>query len=252
HLGRLIEGIFEARPGAGGEGGLRRDSLIFDFDPITAGIAGYAWIFPMPGPRGAGLWKVGMMDGRGRSSGGALRGWLSAFAERSGLRPAEGKVGGWPERFFQPGARAHRPGLCLVGDAWGVDPLLGEGLAPSLEMSRFAARRLKRALDRGRSSLGAYALAFLNTEEGRNLSFQRLLANRLYGRHPFRWMRALFSNAELRRRAGSGQEAYGRLLPLAPRLLGSFAEQVLREGMPPNAAPSSEARSLSACPRPDA
>ena len=77
-------------------------------------------------------------------------GVVESHCDRFGFRLVDDKIGGWPERYFERSAKAHRPGLILVGESWGIDPLLGEGIAPSLEMARYAAGRLKGALDAGK------------------------------------------------------------------------------------------------------
>jgi hypothetical protein len=100
-------------------------------------------------------------------------------------------------------------------------------------MARYAARRIRRALDRGTPILRGYEGGFLLTREGRNLWFQERLANRLYGRHPFRWLRVLFELRTIERLAASGREAYGRLARRTAHLVGAFALSVVRDGLPP-------------------
>jgi flavin-dependent dehydrogenase len=154
------------------------------------------------------------------------------FAERNGYRAVEAKLQGWPEHYFSRRTRAHLPGLVLTGEAFGIDPLLGEGIAPALEISRYAARRVKAALDAGEKTIRAYESGLLLTHEGANLAFQEILANRLYGPAAMRWMRVLFTNTTMHRVAASGRAAYGRLTGRAPQLALGFAWQVLTRGIP--------------------
>lgn len=230
--GRLVEAVFEPVSAE-----VRPDTLVFDFDPILDGIPGYAWVFPFPDPdRRSGLFKIGVMDGRGVAAGDALRRWTDGYAERLGYRRVDTKVHGWPERYFDAGVQGHRPGLVLVGEALGIDALLGEGIAPSLESATYAAARLRRALDEGSARITGYETGFLATAEGRNLWFQARLADRLYGPHPHRWLRVLFGLPYLRELAGSGREAYGRLANRGPALVAHFALSLARSGVP-SAAP---------------
>jgi flavin-dependent dehydrogenase len=230
--GRLVEGVFEAVSAAPCD-----DHLVFDFDPIIDGIPGYAWIFPYPCPSGArGLYKIGVMDARGVVPGERLRAWTAAWAARLGYRLAEPKLQGWPERYFDAGVRGHRPGLLLVGEALGIDALLGEGIAPALATAEYAARRLRRALDEGADRVSGYESGLLASVEGRNLWFQARLADRLYGRHPHRWLRVLFGMPRLRALAASGEEAYGRLLRNVPGLVARYVWSIVRHGRP-SAAP---------------
>jgi flavin-dependent dehydrogenase len=240
-VGRLIEAVFEPVSSPHDPG-----ILYFDFDPILDGIPGYAWIFPYPKPNTAeggasdvsvlpGLFKLGIMDGRGVTPGAELKRWTMAYAERNGFRLLDDKLSGWPEHYYAPSTRAHVPGAILVGEAWGIDPLLGEGIAPALESAAYGAARLKQALDGGTREIRGYERGFQWSLAGRNLWFQAKLANLLYGKNPNRWLRVLFENDTLLRLAASGEEQYGRLARTLPRLLLGYAGQVLRRGVPSNA-----------------
>ena len=226
--GRLVEAVFEPV-----DARTQDEVLLFDFEPIADGIPGYAWIFPYPSPeRRTGLYKIGIMDGRGVVPGDRLREWTARYAERHGYRLADTKIHGWPERYFDAHTVGHRPGLVLVGEALGIDALLGEGIAPALWISEYAAGRLRRALDEGTDRIAGYESGFLATPEGRNLWFQARLADRLYGGHPHRWLRVLFGMPHLRQLAGSGNEAYGRLAKHVPSLIARFAWSVATGGLP--------------------
>ncbi|HJK94898.1 MAG TPA: NAD(P)/FAD-dependent oxidoreductase [Polyangiaceae bacterium LLY-WYZ-15_(1-7)] len=230
-VGRLVEAVYEPVEA----GRWDPTTLYFDFDPILDGIPGYGWIFPYPKPGATGLWKLGVMDGRGVASGSALKAWTEAYAARSGFRRVDEKIAGWPEHYWSPKTEAHRPGLILTGEAWGIDPLLGEGIAPALEISRYAAGRLKEALDAGTPTIPGYERGFRKTPEGRNLKFQWRLAEMLYGPQAYRWLRVLFGHAYMKQLAAAGTEAYGRLAQHVFKLARSYAWQVLREGFPSNA-----------------
>lgn len=225
--GRLVEAVYEP-VGAAPDPSL----LYFDFDPMAQGIPGYAWIFPYLAPDGTHRWKIGLMDGRGRVPGAELRRYTERFAERHGFRLADEKIGGWPERYFDTRTQGHRPGLLLVGEAYGIDPLLGEGIAPALFHAQYAATRLKAALDAGSARIAGYEGGFLHTPEGRNLRFQMHLARLIYGASGARWLRVLFGLPRLRALAESGEESYGRLAQHMPSLIGSYLWHVLRRGLP--------------------
>lgn len=227
-VGRLVEAVFE-RDGSE----LRDDVLYFDFDPILEGIPGYAWVFPYQAePGGAVRYKLGVMDGRGRVPGAELRRSTLAYARRKGFRLLDPKVAGWPERYFHPDTAGHVPGLLLVGEAYGIDPLLGEGIAPAMFHAAYAAERLRAALDAGTSRIRGFERGFRGTPEGRNLWLQWHLAERLYGKSAFRWLRVLFGMPHLRALAGSGEEAYGRLARCVPGLAWRFALTFASGGLP--------------------
>ena len=230
-VGRLVEGVFESV-----DAREKHDTLYFDFDPICDRIPGYAWIFPYFVGGSLVGWKIGVMDGRGVVPGETLRSWTQRYAEERGYRLAEEKIAGFPERYWDWRTRGHRPGLVLVGEAYGIDALLGEGIAPAMYSAVYAAGRVKEALDRGTRTIRGYERGFALTAEGRNLWFQARLADRIYGRHPERWLRVLFGMDHLKRLAGAGNDAYGRLLGHMPSLVARYVGQVMREGIP-SAAP---------------
>lgn len=228
-VGRLLEAVFEPV-----SADVDPSVLYFDFDPVLDGIPGYAWIFPYPKPGSRGLYKLGIMDGRGVASGEQLRDWTLDFAERHGFRLLDGKLQGWPEHYYAFSAKSQRPGLLLTGEAFGIDPLLGEGITPAIEISRYAATRLARALRNGSESIPFYELGYLLSAEGRNLLYQGMLADRLYGAHPYRWMRVLFQNRSIADLAGSGNVMYGRMTGRTASLGWAFFAEMLRAGYPSN------------------
>jgi len=232
-VGRLVEAVYEPL------GAADPNTLVFDFDPVFEGIPGYAWIFPYPKPHAkpgsTGLYKLGIMDGRGVIPGDRLREYTARFAERHDFRLVDPKIAGWPEHYFAFSAKSHRPGLVLTGEAFGIDPLLGEGITPALEISAYAGQRLASALRAGRETIPNFELGFVLSEHGRNLFYQAVLANRLYGRHPNRWMRVLFENRAIAELAGSGQVLYGRLTGRSMDLGWAFFLEMLRNGLPSSA-----------------
>lgn len=232
HVGRLVEAVFEK---TSGDNPFDPEILYFDFDPILDSIPGYAWIFPYPKPDSSGLFKLGIMDGRGVVPGEKLREWTMDFAARSGFRMLDAKLQGWPEHYFSFSAKSHAPRLVLTGEAFGIDPLLGEGITPAIEISRYAGRRLARAIRGGGDTIPFYELGFVLSHEGRNLFYQAVLANRLYGDHPNRWMRVLFENPGLRDIAASGRVLYGRMTGASFGLGWSFFVEALKRGIPSNA-----------------
>jgi flavin-dependent dehydrogenase len=206
-VGRLQEAVYESA-----EAPFSADRLHFFFDPMHDGIPGYAWIFPYPRDGRRDLWKIGIMDGSGTVPGGVLRQWLARFAERHGFHHPEERVAGWPEHFYSWRNQAHRPGLLLVGEAHGADPLFGEGITPAIETAVFAAPRLKAALDCSRRTIPFYEWRFALSEEGRNLMLQGLLARRLYGARGHRWLKIFFESERVREFGHRGVASYGRLL----------------------------------------
>ena len=222
-LGRLLEGVFEGSDPCPGV-------LQFDFSPLYQNIPGYAWVFPHPNdPK---LYKVGIMDGRGVVPGSALKRWLLDFAHKKQLRPLQTNVSGWPEHYFAPLRLAHKRRFLLTGEALGIDPLLGEGIGPSIAISAYAAKRLKQALDKRRDDCFGYEAGLVATEVGQSLCAQTLLASWLYGPKPRRWLRVLF-DGPVRTLAGSGLVSYGKFNRTMPLLGGCLGLGLLKyRGLP--------------------
>lgn len=221
--GRLLEGVFEPIHSTP-----KSDTLIFDFEPIFDGIPGYAWVFPYPKPGASPVWKIGIMDGRGNTPGAQLREWTQRYAERHGFRALDAKLAGWPEHYYSRRTQAHQPGLILIGEAHGIDPLLGEGITPAMQNAIYAAHRLRGALDAGTKKIPNYEAGFLCTEEGWNLFFQEFLANRLYGPKGLHWIELFFRSPEIAHLGESARLTYGKLVRHSPQLLSAWLCDALR------------------------
>jgi flavin-dependent dehydrogenase len=118
-------------------------------------LKGYAWDFPTP-LGGAvcssrGLYEVTRVDAPGEV---AIAPRAIELGERL-ARMTHGEVVVLPTRRFAergvlPGAPLGRGPVLLVGEAAGIDPVLGEGIAQAIEYGFFAARVLMLAARRGR------------------------------------------------------------------------------------------------------
>jgi flavin-dependent dehydrogenase len=159
-----------------------RDARItFSFDPIPEGVQGYYWDFP--------CW----IDGRAHLSRGIfdrnpeptrrvdLASMLARYVEARGDRFNPAHLKSWPEREFQPGLPISQPGLLLVGEAAGIDPLVGEGIAQALEYGALAAAEIARAFERDDLSFRGWRRRLLRSRLGRTLRLYRFVADRLYG-----------------------------------------------------------------------
>lgn len=145
-------------------------SAYFDFTPLRDRLQGYFWEFPFR-LAGKPAFNYGVYDARlARWRPKAdLPGVLSrSMAERRASLP-DFKLEGHPINLFRPFNRIAVPRLLLVGDAAGVDPLFGEGIAPALGYGQVAARTLQRAFGQGEFSFRNYRRDVLASELGRYL-----------------------------------------------------------------------------------
>jgi flavin-dependent dehydrogenase len=188
----------------------------FDFRPCTTGLRGYRWVFPcviggVPHAN-VGVYALPPIDGvrMRRELDETLAGVAAARCD-----------GGWkafPIRTFDAGTVVAAPHALLVGDAAGVDPLMGEGISFALEYGMLAADAI--VAGRGRDDFGCAAFARAVTEGALGRKLRRLaLGTRLfYGPRRRLWFRV----AAASRRAQTiglawynGQNGWDRRSPAA-------------------------------------
>ena len=158
---------------------------LFDFTPYDAHVQGYYWDFPSF-KDGRGWMNRGMFDSRVRPERekADIKAALSTeLAKRQ--RPLEQyPLEGHPERWYDPDARYSNRNVFLVGDAAGVEPLLGEGIAWALMYGPFAAEIVDDAFTRGDFRFADYETRLLASAVGRGLAFRTRLARFCYSRKP--------------------------------------------------------------------
>jgi flavin-dependent dehydrogenase len=178
---------------------------VFDFRCVSAGIAGYAWSFPCL-IDGRPHLNVGIYDQRPRAGGAAEGEQASVVAalRRSFPDLPLDEIGrrahafrAFPIRWFDARDRYAHGRTLLVGDAAGVDPLMGEGISCAFEHGKLAAATIVRFMDGDPRALDAFDRAMHRGPVGRKLRKLAFAARTFYGpRH-----RMLFSAARLSRRA---------------------------------------------------
>lgn len=184
----------------------------FDFSCVAEGVQGYVWDFPC------------IIDGRPAVSRGIFdragdvvrrRDWKREFA--SALRergissePKEWK--GYPERAFNPRIPTAAPRVILVGDAAGIDPLMGEGIAQSFSYAELAAESILRGRRTGNYEFRDHHRDVLRSPLGRELRLTAWAVDRLYDsrRFPF-WISLLFASRTVRRAVGDALSEGGGL-----------------------------------------
>lgn len=120
-----------------------RDEILFDTRHRE--LPGYYWDFPtLVGGRelvcrGAYLLKTGHQE---RSV--DPERVLEAELARRGLRLSDYHKKRFAERGFDPHAPTARPGVMLVGEAAGIDPVTGEGIAQAIQYGAAAGRYIAR------------------------------------------------------------------------------------------------------------
>ncbi len=140
-----------------------RDGVaVFDFSPMLAGLQGYYWDFPSL-VKGQPFMNRGVFDSRTWSTGRRvpLPDTLRDSLARRQRNLADYPLKGHPIHWFDPKADFARPRVLFVGDAAGVDPLLGEGISFALAYGEVAAATIIDAFARQQFDFADYKVRIL-------------------------------------------------------------------------------------------
>jgi menaquinone-9 beta-reductase len=155
----------------------------FDFRAVPHGLAGYAWAFPC------------LIDGRPHVNAGV-------YTRRPGTGPSpvallgelRARIGGAPVRHQAApircfgGAGFVAPNVLLVGDAAGVEPLMGEGISFAFEYGRWAADEIATALAAREFGLAGAEARFRRSWVGKKLRRLSQAAAMFYGPGARLWL----------------------------------------------------------------
>ena len=143
-IARAIMADVPVRPGVVDWDGHRDARYEFDFRAVPRGLAGYAWAFPC------------VIDGMPHVNAGVYAWKRRANVDLVALlRDLQRDLGDATVRHQAAPIRCFgrapfvTPRVLLVGDAAGVEPLMGEGISFALEYGRWAADEIAEALARG-------------------------------------------------------------------------------------------------------
>lgn len=156
----------------------------FDFRAVAAGLRGYAWAFPCL-IDGRPHVNAGVYSRRAAGSGADLVALLAALQRELG--GARVRHQGAPIRCWAraPFAAAN---VLLVGDAAGVEPLMGEGISFAFEYGRWAADEIARAVARDDTAMAGAEARFRHSWVGRKLRRLDQAATMFYGPGARLWL----------------------------------------------------------------
>jgi len=184
--------VLETAPGAGEtDDGV----LTFDLSCLEERVLGYYWDFPtvidgVPAvSRG-----IYHLNPRPTPPGGepvALREVLRGFLARRGWDLDALRLKAFSERGWSTTGEIARPGVVLAGEAAGVDPVSGEGIAQALVLGGVAARAVVDGFARGDVSFSDYARAARGSFAGRHLGQAARIVGHVYGPSAAFWARFL-------------------------------------------------------------
>jgi geranylgeranyl reductase family protein len=154
---------------------------ILDLRVLNDGLPGYCWVFPTVN-EGSPVVSMGLMASPVGSGDAApvkriFASWLKGF----GLDVNKFEGASHPALQYEAKAPCSQNRVLFVGDAAGVEPLFGEGIASALAYGRIAAKSAFDALRRQDFSFSEYEKRVSSSEIGSTMRRRRMIARRLYG-----------------------------------------------------------------------
>ena len=153
----------------------------FDFTPMNSGLQGYYWDFPSV-INGQSFMNRGVYDSRVHPRR-PLADLKTILAERMSARGRsleDCELKGHPLHWFDPSGPFSREHVLLVGDAAGVDPMVGEGISTALGYGELAAQVIEDAFRSRNFSFRGYPDRVAASEMGQALQQQRDVADMMY------------------------------------------------------------------------
>ena len=168
-----------------------------DFSVALKGVEGYCWEFPFVSSKDNKTYiKYGIMDKLGSVSTEQLKTLLYEYMKEKAI-DEKPKTEGYPERYFTKMPKFIFKRAVLVGDANGVDPWLGEGLAVAFEQAEYASNIIANAF-KSKANLATWKnYLFPLSFYGRNHCVLNIIANRVYGSHRKFWIKQITQNKKL-------------------------------------------------------
>lgn len=151
----------------------------FDFTYIQEGLQGYVWDFPCI-INGRTHLNRGITD-RSLSPKVNLHEIFKKALSKRGVNLDEYKLKAHPKREFDPNGIFSAPNVLLVGDAAGIDPLVGEGVPEALEYGKIAANEIVESFEKDIFSFKNYKRKIFSSRLGKELKMYVIFSNMLYG-----------------------------------------------------------------------
>ncbi len=152
------------------------NSAKFDFTNLKNGLQGYIWEFPVDsnklniGIYHSAIWKNNHLIN--------VKNLLKKKLDS--LEYDEYSIRGYPIRLFHPNNTISRKRVILVGDAAGVDSLMGEGISFSIWYGKIASYSITSAFNTNEFSFNNYKKCLLKSCIGKELVRKLFIARMIY------------------------------------------------------------------------
>ncbi len=159
----------------------RQQYATFDFLPVPKGISGYVWDFPaLVNGEPMRCWGIYDSNTITQEKRAPLREILAEEMAAKGYTLDDYELKGHPIRWYESGNTPAIPRVLLVGDALGVDALLGEGISPALGYGRVAAKAIIHAFKKNDFTFRDYKGRLLRSRLGGALWRRTFIAKIFY------------------------------------------------------------------------
>lgn len=152
---------------------------LLHFDATDRSLPGYAWDFPtVVGGRELvcrGVYRL--RTGAKHDAGDDVAALLDARLRAMGIDPSRSTNKRYAERGYEPASAVARGALMLVGEAAGIDPVTGEGIAQAIEYGVLAGKFLASRP----SSADGWTDVLARSRLARDLRIRSRFANLFYG-----------------------------------------------------------------------
>jgi len=161
--------------------GLNQNTAIFDFTMMNRDVLGYCWVFPAIDQRSP-MFSLGIMDSSvNRDKQDSLKSvflsWLGDIVPKWHSL----ELRAHPALRYEPRVTSSRYRALLVGDAAGVDPLLGEGITSALALGMIAAQSAYHALGSRNFCFSDHQNRVRSSFIGNLMRRRHIVARRFYG-----------------------------------------------------------------------
>lgn len=159
----------------------RDRTALFDFSHIDSGIQGYYWDFPSM-IKDKPFMNRGIFDSRTWQNQHpvSLKKTFRKILNSRGRNLDDFELKGYPIQCFNRHASFSRPRILLVGDAAGVDPLLGEGISFAIAYGEAAAAEINEAFKKDDFSFFTYKKRILKHPVLKQLKIRTTMSRMLY------------------------------------------------------------------------
>ena len=161
----------------------KNNTAVIDFTPISEGIQGYLWHFPCIKKgrpainHGIGDFRVFEIKEKTK-----LKTYFENILKERNISINQKNWLGAPIRYLSSDSIISEPNILLVGDAAGIDPLLGGGIQLSLWYGDLAALEICTALENNNFTFESYRKKLNEHILGKYIIHMTNIANKMYSK----------------------------------------------------------------------